>query len=105
MNKQTWIIFKIIFTDEYHNLKLNQKLISVHTVYHSVKYVVLTGYIYSALNNPALVATSYQSHSDQITTETRQMTETNRVLGYQTKQLAYTKSILERQGKTRKTTE
>ena len=56
--KRTWFGFKIFFVDEYHYLKLNQKLGVGYTGYYSMGAVVHTTGIASTLNNIVLIATS-----------------------------------------------
>ena len=59
--------------------------------------MVPTGDIASALDNPALTATADQSHIYQLTATILKMTETNSILGVQTKHLYKTNVILTRQ--------
>ena len=86
-----------VFAKKYHNLKLTQKLRAGHTVYHSMHYVVLNGDIASALNNLTFATIADQSNVDQLMAATRQMTETENILGDQIKQITNTNVIPERQ--------
>ena len=74
-------MFKIIFADEHHDLKLTQKLNALNIGYHSANVVVLIGYIASAMYNLTMAATVDQNHVDQIMETILQLTETNKILG------------------------
>ena len=68
------------FVNEYHDLKLIQKLSIGQTWYHSAKYMVPTGDIISALNYLSLATTKDHIHINQLMRKTRQMMVKNKNL-------------------------
>ena len=98
LNKQTWIGFKNFFVKENNYLKLNQKLSSWQKGYHSADAVVPAGEIDSALDNLSMAATADQGHVYQLMVSILHLTDTNKILWDQIKQLSKTNVILARQG-------
>ena len=96
--QKTWIGFKHFFVDEYHDLNITHNMSAGQMGYHSVNDVVPTGDITSALDNLEMYATAEQSHVDHDMATIFQLTETNKILGDQIKQLSETNAILDRQG-------
>ena len=77
--------FNQLFADQYHDLKITQKLSTGQTGYHSANYVVLTGDISSTLDNLVITTTTYQSHMDQLMVTIKNMKETKNILEDQIK--------------------
>ena len=80
MDDETWINFKKLFDNEYHKLKLNQKLRKVKIKYHCTNSVVPTEDIASAQNILSMATESDQGNVDQLMVKIHQMTETNNIL-------------------------
>ena len=80
VNEEIWIGFKEFFADEYHSLKLTQKLSAGQTGYHSANVVVPTRDKTSALDNLALSATADQIQVDQMMATIQQMKEAKNIL-------------------------
>ena len=76
------------FADKYHDLNLTQNLSEGQTGYHSVSAVVPTRDITSKFDNPTMAVTAEQIHIYQPMAKIIQLTDTNKILGGQTKQLA-----------------
>ena len=86
-----------VFVDEYHNLKLTQKLSAVNKVYHSAKNVFPNGYIASTLDKLTIATTTDQNNVHWRMATIRHLIDSNMILGDQLKQLSETNEFLSRQ--------
>ena len=79
---KTWVLFKNFFTEEYHDLKEQNKVNNNQANFHSANSVVN---ISTALDNLAMAATNDRDIVAQLTQTNQQLTATNKLLTEQLK--------------------
>ena len=82
------------FVDEYHNIKITQKLSTGQMGRCSTNYMFLMGDIPSTLDKLNMAATANQRHAEQMMGTIHQMTDTNKILGEQINQISEMNMVL-----------